>query len=57
MLDKPSNLLANFDPIVEGFQDGIDVLIDIILALLPYIFILGIFGFLLYIFKFRNGGS
>ena len=44
MLSKGSNLLADFDPIVEGFQEGIDVLIDIVISLLPYIFILGIFG-------------
>lgn len=55
MLEKASNIKVSFDPIVEGFQDGVDVLIDIVLSLLPYIFILGIFGLLLVLFKFRGG--
>lgn len=54
MLDRASNVLADFDPIINGFQDGVDVLIDVILSLLPYIFILGIFGFLLVLIKFRE---
>jgi len=48
--------MANFDPIIEGVQDSVDILMEFIIQLLPYAILVGIMVMVVVALKFKKRG-
>lgn len=49
---KSKGFRLDLSPLIEGFTDGADVLIDVIIELLPFVILLGLASVIVLAFKF-----
>ncbi len=51
---KGGRIQLDLDPLIDGFVDGADVLIDIIIELLPFVILIGLATVIILAFKFKG---